>query len=317
MDVLNPKFIQRVRSTIETVVEGGEGRDREVALDKLAERYGEAALLTTSDDSVQQLLNTWLLAEVEEPPAEARTIVQFDYLLVLDPMAAEEVEEMYPVLSTNNWVEIATYKLAESAQERILGEIKSHYVESYADLIEEGAQPVAAHIAAIRLLGSPKTAKRQFRKTYLTAKEEFNLKLVLDPPPLTVSSDKDKPWILWGQYRPWLPWLIWAYMLLLYANFLGVKLLLLMIGTYSLAAFAQQIMVPRLLRNGHPVLAYLWAQISLVLSSLMFFSVIYFMISGEANPKWIAILAMLWFAVICWSIRSGLFIIRKSLPINE
>lgn len=80
------------------------------------------------------------------------------------------------VLTLEDWLEIATRKLAEPAKERIRAEIEAHYAEAVEAHREDGLSETDAQAAALAELGNPRAAGRRFRKSHLTEREAEWLK---------------------------------------------------------------------------------------------------------------------------------------------
>src|SRR5579862_2220503 len=76
----------------------------------------------------------------------------------------------------SDWLRIATWRLADSAKERIRPEIEAHYAQSVEAHRENGLSESAAHAAALTELGDPETAGKRFRKRHLTESEAEKLK---------------------------------------------------------------------------------------------------------------------------------------------
>lgn len=68
----------------------------------------------------------------------------------------------------SDWLRIATWRLADSAKERIRIEIEAHYTQSVEAHRENGLSESAAHAAALVELGDPEAAAKHFRKRHLT-----------------------------------------------------------------------------------------------------------------------------------------------------
>ena len=87
-------------------------------------------------------------------------------------MFRELIDGEYLVL--DDWLERATNGLCAEAADRVREEIESHYAESVASLIENGARPGAAELEAIKQLGSPYKARRGFfRKDRRTNRRSY------------------------------------------------------------------------------------------------------------------------------------------------
>ena len=89
------------------------------------------------------------------------------------------------VLTLQDWLEIATGKLAKPARERIRAEIEAHYTEArdthYAEAQnshqEDEMSKWNAHLAALEDLGDARIAAKRFRREHLTEREAQILKL--------------------------------------------------------------------------------------------------------------------------------------------
>lgn len=75
----------------------------------------------------------------------------------------------------SDWLRIATWRLADSAKERIRSEIESHYNQAVEAHRENGLSEFAAHAAALEELGDPEAAAKRFRKQHLTESEAEKL----------------------------------------------------------------------------------------------------------------------------------------------
>jgi hypothetical protein len=80
-----------------------------------------------------------------------------------------------PVGNLEEWLKIATGDLCESAKARITLEIETHYKEAVESHLASDASLGRAQTLALQELGDPKAAKRRFRKSHLTEKEEAKL----------------------------------------------------------------------------------------------------------------------------------------------
>jgi len=76
------------------------------------------------------------------------------------------------------WLNAATRGLCDHARERIREELKDHYLDAYDALIEDGI--TGAEARAVSELGSPKKARRRFKKIYLTIMQSDTLSYVLN-----------------------------------------------------------------------------------------------------------------------------------------
>lgn len=79
------------------------------------------------------------------------------------------------------WIIIATRNIVPSAQERIWKEILAHYRESVAAHQSEGSTETEASEMALRELGDPHVARKQFCQTCLLETEARYLARISDP----------------------------------------------------------------------------------------------------------------------------------------
>ncbi len=77
--------------------------------------------------------------------------------------------------SLNHWLAIATRGLSNDAKERIAEEVGEHISESVAELLAEGYRPGGAELEALSRLGSPRRARRGYRREYVTQREMMTL----------------------------------------------------------------------------------------------------------------------------------------------
>ncbi|MBI5092057.1 MAG: hypothetical protein HZB26_06380 [Candidatus Hydrogenedentes bacterium] len=85
-----------------------------------------------------------------------------------------------------HWIDEATRGLCEEACARVTREILGHYEDAVADALQSGQTEDEARAVAMESLGSAKAAGREYRRTYLTAKEAKWLRARLgrtDPEP--------------------------------------------------------------------------------------------------------------------------------------
>jgi len=75
------------------------------------------------------------------------------------------------VADLDEWLEIATKKLARPARRRVRLEIKTHYAEAVAAHQAAGSGEHAARVVALEELGDAKAAAKCFRKRHLTEAE--------------------------------------------------------------------------------------------------------------------------------------------------
>lgn len=69
----------------------------------------------------------------------------------------------------DQWLEDATRGLCEEAKGRVRAEVTEHYRDGYESGRAEGKTPMQAHAAAMAALGDARKARREFRKSYLSA----------------------------------------------------------------------------------------------------------------------------------------------------
>ena len=96
-----------------------------------------------------------------------------------EPTIAFEDGDLSP--SIHEWLEAATHGLGEMAKRRISKDIGSHYFDARAAAIEEGLPTLEAELRAVKTLGNPRSARRGFRKVYLTKREEAWIKKNYSP----------------------------------------------------------------------------------------------------------------------------------------
>jgi GTP cyclohydrolase III len=70
------------------------------------------------------------------------------------------------------WLDVATSGLCESAADRVRAEIGEHYASALEAAAADDADPIDAERLAVDALGDAKTANRQYRRVLLTASEE-------------------------------------------------------------------------------------------------------------------------------------------------
>jgi hypothetical protein len=70
------------------------------------------------------------------------------------------------------WLEVATRGLCESAAERVRAEIGEHYASALESAALDGVDPLDADRLAVDALGDAKIANRQYRRVLLTESEE-------------------------------------------------------------------------------------------------------------------------------------------------
>lgn len=80
-----------------------------------------------------------------------------------------------PVHTLDDWLQIATDKLAVSAKGRICTDIEAHYADAFESHVVRGATKETAAARALSELGDPITAARCFRKRHLTQAESNNI----------------------------------------------------------------------------------------------------------------------------------------------
>ncbi|MBI5092056.1 MAG: hypothetical protein HZB26_06375 [Candidatus Hydrogenedentes bacterium] len=76
----------------------------------------------------------------------------------------------------NQWIDEATRGLCDEARVRVRREIQDHCADIVADELQKGQSIARAHKAAVESLGSAKTARHDYRRTYLTRGDERKLK---------------------------------------------------------------------------------------------------------------------------------------------
>jgi hypothetical protein len=101
-----------------------------------------------------------------------------------DPRWASDSED--PAL-LRQWLHVATKGLCNSASERISEEVTMHYDGAMEELLGHDCHWVIADEKAVKHLGDPKKANREYRKIYFTKEEE------------RILSQYTKPW---GK-KPW------------------------------------------------------------------------------------------------------------------
>ena len=92
---------------------------------------------------------------------------------------ALEHEDLSP--SMHEWLDSATRGLGVIAKKRIAKDIGSHYFDTRAAAVEEGLPAPEAELRAIKTLGNPRSARRGFRKVYLTKREETWIRKIYSP----------------------------------------------------------------------------------------------------------------------------------------
>lgn len=88
------------------------------------------------------------------------------------------------------WLRAATRGLCKRARERITVEIEAHVATAYDEALNKGADTQAATFQAVQGLGSPRAARRRFRKCHLTQWEALRVAYV------DRRFDKPKQWAL-------------------------------------------------------------------------------------------------------------------------
>lgn len=84
--------------------------------------------------------------------------------------------------SLTAWIQSATRGLCDDAKARIATEIEAHYTDAFDDAKAQGLLEPIAHIEALTSLGDSHSARRAFRKTYLTeAEDQMLLSILRDP----------------------------------------------------------------------------------------------------------------------------------------
>ena len=69
------------------------------------------------------------------------------------------------------WLGIATRGLCDEAKERVYAEIRSHHAEAVAEELGQGRTLCQAHRQAMAALGDPWSARKAYRRAYLTREE--------------------------------------------------------------------------------------------------------------------------------------------------
>ena len=80
-------------------------------------------------------------------------------------------------MTLESWLERATFWLAPASAEKVREEIREHYESAFEAERERGVSRYNAERAAVKTLGSPAVANRQYRKVLLTANEAKMLEL--------------------------------------------------------------------------------------------------------------------------------------------
>ena len=79
-----------------------------------------------------------------------------------------------------DWLDVATRDLCADARERVCGEVRAHYAAAYDALIASGESADVAVGGALFSLGSAKKARRKYRRSYVTKREQKYLDSLAD-----------------------------------------------------------------------------------------------------------------------------------------
>lgn len=71
----------------------------------------------------------------------------------------------------NGWLSLATRRLSSDSTAQVRTEIEDHYQSARDAALDDGATPEEAHRSAVKALGDPRAANRQYRKVLLTSVE--------------------------------------------------------------------------------------------------------------------------------------------------
>ncbi len=74
-------------------------------------------------------------------------------------------------LVLDDWLAVATKGLSDESAARVTEEIQEHYEESVATLVAEGYRPGGAELETLSRLGSPRRARRGYRREYTTERD--------------------------------------------------------------------------------------------------------------------------------------------------
>ena len=88
-----------------------------------------------------------------------------------------ETAQLYPVL--RRWLNIASDGLCADARDRVAREVSAHFVDALQDGLANGLDAASARDHAILGLGSPRAARRAYRRTFLTTREEGQVEMLL------------------------------------------------------------------------------------------------------------------------------------------
>ena len=82
----------------------------------------------------------------------------------------------------NDWLRVATAGLSDDSRARIRDEIGDHFYDAIEEGLGAGLPTEAAAERAVESLGNPRTARRAFRRTYLTHWQAYFVRRFIDTP---------------------------------------------------------------------------------------------------------------------------------------
>ena len=96
-------------------------------------------------------------------------LVYGQVLAALNP-DEQRAAQLHPAL--RGWLDAATDGLCAGARERVALEVSAHFLDALQEARGKGLDGMSAREHAVRSLGNPRTARRMYRQSFLTAGEE-------------------------------------------------------------------------------------------------------------------------------------------------
>lgn len=165
-------------------------------------------------------------------------------------LRATEHENLCPQMG--EWLDSATRGLGVMAKTRIAKDIASHFFDARAAALEEGLPAPEAELRAIKTLGNPRSARRGFRKVYLTKREEAWIRKIYCPGTTRERLAKDMAPVL-VVIGILIPVGLFAYGYLVYGErHEGMMMFVLLFGLLFVVGGVNTLLLDRWMQQGRP-----------------------------------------------------------------